>query len=107
MIGVARKGHISGQPSLGYTKNGKDKTIVIDEVEAETVRKIFRLYLDGMPVCAICKLFNEEKVLNKHCGITTMDKTLPNKIYSGNIVHGKKGSKKSSSIRRCFFYHYK
>lgn len=94
MIGAARKGHISGQPPLGYTKTGNDKTIVIDEIEAEVVRRIFRLYLDGMSVCAICKLFNEESVLNRKWATTTMDKTLSNQLYIGNVVYGKKDSKK-------------
>ena len=93
MIGAAKKGHISGQPPLGYTKIGNDKTIVIDEVQAEVVRRIFRLYLDGMSVCSICKLFNEEKVLNRYWATTTMDKTLSNQLYIGNVVHGKKDSK--------------
>lgn len=93
MIGAARKGHISGQPPLGYTKNGKDKTIVIDEVEAEVVRRIFRLYLDGMSVCSICKLFKEENLLNRRWPTTTVDKILSNQLYIGNVVHGKKDSK--------------
>ena len=90
MIGAARKGHISGQPPLGYTKVGKEKTIVVDEVEAEVVRRIFRLYLDGMSVCSICKLFKEENILNRKWATTTMDKTLSNQLYIGNVVHGKK-----------------
>lgn len=93
MIDAARKGHISGQPPLGYTKVGNDKSIVIDEVEAEVVKRIFRLYLNEMSVCSICKLFNEENILNRKWATTTMDKTLSNQLYIGNVVHGKKDSK--------------
>ena len=62
-----------------------------DEVKADVVRRIFRLYLDGLSVCAICKLFNEEEVLNRHWATTTVDKILSNQLYIGNMVHGKRG----------------
>ena len=45
-------------------KNGSKK-IFIDKVQADVVRRIFKLYLDGMSVCSICKLFKEENVLNR------------------------------------------
>lgn len=90
LVGAARKGHISGQPPLGYTKEPENKSIIIDEVSAEVVRRIFRLYLDGMSVCAICKLFKEENVLNRRWPTTTVDKILSNQLYIGNIVHRKR-----------------
>lgn len=65
LVGAAKKGHISGQTPLGYTKEPENKSIIIDDVQAEVVRRIFRLYLDGMSVCSICKLFIEENVLNR------------------------------------------
>ena len=66
LVGAARKGHLAGRPPIGYTKLPNSKDLVIDEVQADVVRRIFRLYLDGLSVCAICKLFNEEEVLNRH-----------------------------------------
>lgn len=90
LVGAAKKGHISGQPPLGYTKKNKSKKIFIDDIEAEVVRRIFRLYIEGLSVCSICDKFNEENVLNRHWATTTVDKILSNKIYIGNIEHGKR-----------------
>ncbi len=90
LVGAAKKGHISGQPPLGYTKEPENKSIIIDDVQAEVVRRIFRLYLDGMSVCSICKLFKEENVLNRRWPTTTVDKILSNQLYIGNVVHRKR-----------------
>lgn len=54
------------------------------------VRRIFKLYLDGASVCSICKLFNEEEVLNRHWATTTVDKILSNQLYIGNMEFGKR-----------------
>ena len=93
LIGAAKKGHISGQPALGYTKKDKSKKIVIDELESDVVKRIFSMYLEGSSVCHICDIFNEENVLNKHWATTTVDKILSNKIYIGSIEHGKRDKK--------------
>lgn len=93
LIGAAKKGHISGKPALGYTKKDKSKKLVIDEIEAEVVKRIFNMYLEGSLVCYICEKFNEENVLNRHWATTTVDKILSNKIYIGNIEHGKRDKK--------------
>ena len=90
LVGAAKKGHISGQPPLGYTKEPENKSIIIEDVQAEVVRRIFRLYLDGMSVCSICKLFKEENVLNRRWPTTTVDKILSNQLYIGNVVHRKR-----------------
>ena len=93
LIGAAKKGHISGQPALGYTKKDKSKKLVIDELESDVVKRIFSMYLEGSSVCHICDIFNEENVLNKHWATTTVDKILSNKIYIGSIEHGKRNKK--------------
>ena len=93
LIGAAKKGHISGQPALGYTKKDKSKKLVIDELESDVVKRIFSIYLEGSSVCHICEIFNEENVLNKHWATTTVDKILSNKIYIGSIEHGKRDKK--------------
>ena len=91
LVGAAKKGHLTGRPPIGYTKLDNSKELIIDEVKADVVRRIFRLYLDGLSVCSICKLFNEEEVLNKQWATTTVDKTLSNQLYIGNMVLGKRG----------------
>ena len=90
LIGAAKKGHLSGRPPLGYTKLEKSKDLIIDDIKAEVVRRIFRLYLDGLSVCSICKLFNQEEVLNRHWSTTTVDKILSNQLYIGNMEYGKR-----------------
>ena len=93
LIGAAKKGHISGQLALGYTKKDKRKKLVIHELEADTVKRIFSMYLEGSSVCHICEEFNEENVLNRHWATTTVDKILSNKIYIGSIEYGKRDKK--------------
>ena len=84
MIEDVKQGHISGRPPLGYIKRNGSKKIFIDEVQADVVRRIFKLYLDGMSVCSIYKLFKEENVLNRRWPTTTVDKILSNQLYIGN-----------------------
>lgn len=90
LVGAAKKGHLSGRPPLGYKKIDNDKGIFIDEIQADVVRRIFKLYLDGMAVNSICKLFNEEEVLNRKWPTTTVDKILSNQLYIGNMEYGKR-----------------
>lgn len=90
LVGAAKKGHLSGRPPLGYKKIDNDKGIFIDEIQADVVRRIFKLYLDGMAVNSICKLFNEEEILNRKWPTTTVDKILSNQIYIGNMEYGKR-----------------
>ena len=52
-----RKYPLLGRPPLGFTKEKDSKELIIDEIKAEVVRRIFKLYLDGASVCSICKLF--------------------------------------------------
>lgn len=90
LVGAARKGHVSGSPPLGYTKKDKSKKLIIDELEADIIKRIFSMYLEGKSVCAICNEFNEENILNRNWPTTTVDKILSNKIYIGSIEHGKR-----------------
>ena len=90
LIGAAKKGHLSGKPPLGFTKEKDSKELIIDEIKANVVRRIFKLYLDGASVCSICKLFNEEEVLNRRWATTTVDKILSNQLYIGNMEFGKR-----------------
>lgn len=90
LVGAAKKGHISGRPPLGYTKKKDSKKLFIDEIEADAVRRIFKLYIDGMSVCSICKLFEKENILNRRWPTTTVDKILSNQLYIGNNEFGKR-----------------
>ena len=91
LTGALKKGHLPGKPPLGYMKKEKSKKLYINEMEADIVRRIFRMYLDGSSVCFICKKFTEENILNKRWPTTTVDKILSNKLYIGTVEYGKRG----------------
>ena len=90
LVGAAKQGHLSGRPPIGYKKIANDKGIHIDELQANVVKRIFSLYLDGLAVNSICKLFNSENVLNRYWATTAVDKMLSNQLYIGNMEYGKR-----------------
>lgn len=89
LVGAAKKGHFSGRPPLGYKKIANDKSLYIDDIQADIIKRIFQLYIDGKSVNSICKLFNKEGVLNKKWPTTSIDKILSNQVYIGNLILGK------------------
>lgn len=74
---------------LGYTKDETGKLVVVPK-EAEIVRKIFSLYLDGNRVRKI-KRYLEENGIKTVTGKTewstsTIDRILSNEKYMGNLL---------------------
>ena len=51
----------SGSPPFGY-RVGEDKRLIIEETEAETVRLIFKLYLEGMTTVPIAEYLNARNI---------------------------------------------
>lgn len=88
LMGAAKKGHFSGKAPIGYRKINKE--LVIDEVESEVVKDIFKSYLSGLSVCTITKKLNEKNALNRNWRTTTIDRMLSNYIYAGNYQHRKR-----------------
>lgn len=88
LMGAAKKGHFSGKAPIGYRKINKE--LVIDEVESEVVKYIFKSYLSGLSVCTITKQLNEKNALNRNWRTTTIDRMLSNYIYVGNYQHRKR-----------------
>lgn len=88
LMGAAKKGHFSGKAPIGYRKINKE--LVIDEVESEVVKDIFKSYLSGLSVCTITKQLNEKNALNRNWRTTTIDRMLSNYIYAGNYQHRKR-----------------
>ena len=88
LMGAAKKGHFSGKAPIGYRKINKE--LVIDEVESEVVKDIFKSYLSGQSVCTITKRLNEKNALNRNWRTTTIDRMLSNYIYAGNYQHRKR-----------------
>jgi site-specific DNA recombinase len=89
---------MGGQPALGY--DIKDRKLVVNEAEAETVRAIFRRYLELGSVRELKTMLDAEGVISKRR--TTADgdayggqsfsrgalyQMLRNRVYRGEIVH--------------------
>jgi len=116
--GKKKKGEFIGAfPSYGYIKDEKDKhKLVIDEVAADIVRKIFNWNVnEGVGKIAICHRLNDLGILNptghkklelgqnyNNYGIrdntytwtpSTVRNILNNEIYIGNTVQGKRRTK--------------
>jgi DNA invertase Pin-like site-specific DNA recombinase len=89
---------MGGYPPLGY--DVKDRKLVVNETEAETVRYIFRRYHELRSVHSLKERLNAESIVSKHRkardGGTYGGKPiargalyhmLQNRIYRGEIVH--------------------
>lgn len=115
--------YISSFAFFGYKKSDSNKRkLEIDEDAAEIVRRIFHLYLGGMPIKDIAILFNEEKVptpmqykslknqrRNGHWeGLKTglfwtspaICRTLHDERYTGKYIAGKTGRLALGSAKR-------
>jgi len=98
----------------GYIKSPENKhKLIIDEVPAEVVKKIFEHYKNGLGYYRICQILNKDKIdtpsiykrksgSNFVCGnldysraewnVDTIAKILRNEAYIGNLVQGKRTS---------------
>lgn len=78
---------------LGYDK-GPDGTPVINEEQAEVVRLIFRLFLEGRTPNGICKELEGRHILSpggsEHWNATTILSILSNEKYKGDALLQKK-----------------
>ena len=89
-------------PAYGYMmKNGQ---LEVYEDEAEVVRRIFKMYMDGMGIQAIAQKLNEEGVLRKngrkdwkHTGIRYI---LRNERYMGDAILQKRFTTDTLPYRR-------
>lgn len=76
--------HTGGAPLYGYKVN-PDKTYRIDPLEAEVVRKVFRLYVDGYRYEDIVNAVADQKTLAK----SAINSMLSNERYHGVYVFGR------------------
>ena len=89
---------MGGQPALGY--DVKDRKLVVNEAEAETVRMIFRRYLDLGSVRELKASLDEEGIVSKRRTAAdgsayggqafsrgALYQMLQNRVYRGEIVH--------------------
>ena len=85
MVQRASKGMYNGRVPYGYRiENGK---LIIKEDEAEVIRKVFELYIDGMGKQAIASWLREHKILynDREWGYSDVDRALRCQKYIGNI----------------------
>jgi site-specific DNA recombinase len=77
---------------LGYTKDENGELVIVPE-EAELVRRIFRLYLEGSSIVQIGKILDDEGIITV-TGLTqwcpgVIDKMLSNEKYMGDVLQQK------------------
>lgn len=87
---AARQGRFfGGKPILGYTS--QDKKLVIDPLQADIIRKIFKIYLDGNGYGVIAEQLNEQNVPTPRGDsfwyVATVARLLQNPTYAGYIEH--------------------
>ena len=88
MIGAIKAGHIPGQTPYGY--NRVNKCLVINELEAEIVKRIFDLYSVGESFSKIATRFNKEGILKKdNWKDNTISKIIHNPVYKGDYILNK------------------
>lgn len=81
--------YINASVPLGYKM--VDRQMVIDEEEAELVRIIFKMYLEGYGVSVIGKKLNADKKQDeKQVSVKTIQYVLSNEKYIGNTLWQKK-----------------
>lgn len=81
--------HLNTEIILGYDK-GEDGNLVINPEQAVTVRRIYRMYLEGYALNRIAAVLNQEGVTGakgeaKWCG-STVSRLLQNEKYKGALL---------------------
>lgn len=102
---------VGGHAPFGYIKDQADKSkILVDDVAAKVIRKIFKMALDGNSLYQISKILNEEGVVTpaiymkqavgrvdgnfknhpqQNWTVSKVKRILDNEMYLGNMVQGK------------------
>jgi DNA invertase Pin-like site-specific DNA recombinase len=79
-------------PCFGYVRNG-EKKLIINEQEAETVRKIFSWYLQGWSIVRIRKELETLRIPSprgkRKWAVRTISDMLSNEKYAGDSAYGK------------------
>lgn len=77
---------------MGYRKGANGEPEIVPE-EAETVRTIFQLYLDGWSISQICEYLEEQKIPTKtgksHWRESVVQSMLRNERFCGNMMQQK------------------
>lgn len=84
--------HVGTLKCYGYDYSKEDKQIYINKEQAEIVKRIFKLYLEGNGTLAIAKILTNEKIPGINGGVwreETITKILKNEKYTGDLLMGK------------------
>ena len=111
MIVGAKKGHWQGAryAPYGYIYNKETKRLEINPVEAEIVKKIFKLYVAGASTKAVAKELLENKVFSRGGHMfypKLIYDILRNKVYLGTLVWNRKHYSKKLKTRSGKGYRY-
>lgn len=99
------KGDYIGHAPYGYRKSQDEKNrLVVDEEQAEVVKRIYRLYLDGLGYSAIARLLESEGTAppDSSWNAATVRRILTGRVYLGDTIQGvsERISFKSKKARR-------
>lgn len=113
-----KKGLIVNLP-MGYYKDKMSGEVMVDEIAADIVREVYKMFLDGYGLSAIAKIMNKREVKSpeffSHRKIgsqrtemckkylwaqTTVKRLLTNEIYTGTLVNHKTVTSKIYKTKR-------
>lgn len=101
-----QKGEYIGNAPYGYEKSQHEKNkLVVNKEQAETVKRIYRLYREGFGYSYIAVKLNQDGVKSPSMGLWNavgVMRILSNRVYMGDTVQGvsEKISFKSKKTRR-------
>lgn len=85
--------YVAGPTTFGYKRDRKAHTLVVQESQAETVRKIFAWYADGIDGTAIAQTLTQEGAPNKsgkpQWSARQVLSITKNTIYKGYLTYNK------------------
>ena len=109
---IAKQGHyIASYTPFGYKKNTKTRRLEVDEEQAEIVKMIFNLVLEGYKYTQVCKILNAKNIPtksyfkmkngerknyskckneNKIWKPQDISKIISDEVYIGNTLHFKR-----------------
>lgn len=85
---------------FGYQKKyiGHDVMLEVNEVEADTVQRVFQAHAEGVTIYAIVKKLNEENQHNRSWTQSFVSRMLKNPFYKGTYLAGKTKKLFNSSL---------
>ncbi|MDP4099109.1 recombinase family protein [Paenibacillus sp. P96] len=81
--------YVSGKPAYGYRRNPTTHKLEIHEPEAEIVRYIFKLHIEGLGTRKIADMLNSKGYRPPRCDTflpSTVKRIITNPVYKGSLV---------------------